>query len=85
MFGNQLALTAGVLTYSSLSSGGFKMLPFQASKVPGYSKIFAAFLGFYVVGHIYVSNQFGDRALHKYLFMNKSAIIKGEKSWERED
>ena len=85
IFGYQLALTASVLTYSSLNQGGFKFFPVQAAKLPSYSKILAAFAGFYVLGHSYVAGQFGDKALYKYLFFNRSAILRGEKSWERQD
>ena len=85
IFGYQLGLTAGVLTYSTLSQGGFKFLPFAPAKIPGYSKILAAFLGFYTIGHSYVAAQFGDRQHFKYLYFNRGAIISGSKSWEKQE
>ena len=74
-----------VLTYSGLTPKGFSFLPYQASKMPGYGKIFASFIGFYMMGHAYVQNQLGDKKHYNYLYMNKGGILAGTKSWEKSD
>ena len=68
-----------------MTQGGFKFFPVQPAKLPGYGKMVAAFFGFYALGHSYVQGQFGDNSYQKYLFRNKSAIISGTKTWEKQD
>lgn len=84
--GTQFGLTASVLTYAHLSnSAGFKMWPYSAGKVQGYTKVVGAFFLFYMMGRGYVANKFGDAKQYRYLYFNKGGIMKGDKPWDRSD
>jgi len=83
--GTQWGLTASVLTYSMCRDQGFRMFPLSASKSPHYAKVGMSFVLLYVLGHSYVSNKFGDRRTFNHLYANKSSIMSGEKSYDRED
>ena len=84
MLGGQLGLTAAILTYSRLQSSGFALFPLNKAGASGVGKMGAAFLGFYMLGHGYVMNKFGDKSQFNYLYWNKSSIINGSKTWEQE-
>ena len=87
LLGAQFGLTASVLTYSMLanSPAGFKMYPFTAAKVPGYTKIGGAYVLFFLLSHGYVMSKFGDSKQLRYLQWNRGSILKGTKSWDRAD
>jgi len=76
----QIGVTASVLSYSHLRSGGFRTFPIQAGKVPRYGQVlFAGFLG-WNFGSTFVYTLLGDSVQYKYLIGNKSAILSGEKN-----
>jgi len=83
--GTQWGLTASVLTYSMCRDGGFRFMPLSMSSSPGYVKIASSFVMFYVLGHSFVNMKFGDKKAHQHLWSNRSAIMSGEKNYDRED
>ena len=78
-------MTAAVLFTSYLKSqSAFSVMPLCKSKSANYIKIGWMFGFFYLLGNGYVAKNFGDPALTRYLAMNRGAIIRGEKSFDRE-
>lgn len=58
----QWALTAGLVTYARFRAGGFRMLPFTASKTTSYSGVFFAAVGGYYLARYFVTRRIGDEA-----------------------
>ena len=59
------------------------MMPSSPAKAQGYGKVVAAFIGFYMLGHGWVSGQFGDTPYYRYLYTNKRGIMNGTTPWEK--
>ena len=85
ILGMQAGISGAVLTYSYLEGGQFKMFPFTMAKSMRYGQIAAAYVGCFMIGHSFVMGNFGDSRQYRYLTFNRGGIVKGSKSWDREE
>lgn len=49
-----------------------------------YKRLAARFLGFFLLGHLIVTANLGSIDHYKYLRLNRGAILKGTKPWDKE-
>lgn len=75
-------MTAALVCYARMRRGGFRMFPLQANKTSKYLAIYGSAFVASWFGNAWTMNAIGDRNQYKYLRLNSSAILRGEKPME---
>ena len=79
---NQCTLTSMLISYTVMRSKGFRVTPFNASKIPALGGLILAGYFGHSFGLAYSTTVLGDKSQYKYLMSQRGPILKGTKPFD---